>query len=253
MDTKRFVLLAQQLPGHPTIQPGSGSTVNITNSTTTTNSSAQTVNSTSSASVSGTIGVKFGPIGVSSTSTQQQQWTWSQTTTNAQQHGTSTISGASLGTKTPNYQDDVTIYWDTLYNTFLFRSKNSADGIPPQQPPSVQGTATSGGKRLANAYVTLKFANGTTTIVRTDADGNYSLRGAPAGSVTATVNGQTLTSSVVAPGKIARANLTPTVATGRRANDFARRRVGPQSLIDSSTSAAKGTERYPPACRTRAT
>ncbi len=207
VDTKRFVLLTQQLPGHPTIQPGSGSTVNITNTTTTTTSQAQTLTSTSSASVSGSIGVKFGPIGVTTTSQTQTQWTWSQTTTTAQQRGTSTISGASLGTKTPNYMDDVTLYWDTLYNTFLFRSKNSGDGIPPQQPPQASGTATSGGKPMPNTYVTLKFADGSTRIVRTDDSGHYSVRGAPAGNVTVIVGGKVVSSTVIASGKIARANL----------------------------------------------
>jgi hypothetical protein len=207
MNTQRFVILATQPPGTPSIQPGSGSAVNITNTTTTSSSGSQTINSNSSAAVQGSIGVKFGTVGVTTTTQTQQQWTWSQTTAHADQHGTSQISGATFGTKTAGYSDNVKVYWDTLYNTFLFRSNNYGDGTPPQQPPQVQGTATSGGKRLANTYVTLKFANGTTMIVRTDDQGHYSVRGAPAGALTASVSGKIVSSSVIAPGKIARANL----------------------------------------------
>jgi hypothetical protein len=203
-DSNRYVKLTQQLPGVPNIEAGHSSSVNITNSTTTTTSQSETVNSTSGASVSGSVGFKIGPIGVSTTTTTSQTWTWSQTSSRANSRGTSTIDQASFGTKTQGYMDNVTIYWDTLYGTFLFRSQNAGDGTPPEQPPQMEATMASGGQPQANQYVELTFANGQKRMVRTDAHGHFSVRGAPAGSVTMRVAGKIVGQETLGNGKMVR-------------------------------------------------
>lgn len=204
LDTKRYVKLTQQIPGVPSFQVGHSTSLNITNSTTTTTSQSETFTSTSGASVSGTVGVKFGPIGISTTTTTSQSWNWSQTTTAAQSRGTSTIDSASFGTKTAGYMDNVTIYWDTLYGTFLFRSQNAGDGTAPEQPPQMEATMATGGQPQGNQYVELTFADGSKRLVRTDASGHFSVRGAPAGAVTMRVAGKLVGTETLGAGRLVR-------------------------------------------------
>lgn len=121
-----------------------------------------------------------------------------------QSRGTSTIDSASFGTKTTGYMDNVTIYWDTLYGSFLFRSQNAGDGTPPEQPPQMAATMTTGGEPQPNAYVELTFADGSKRLVRTDAHGHFSVRGAPSGAVTMRVAGKVVGQETLGAGRVVR-------------------------------------------------
>jgi len=100
------------------------------------------------------------------------------TSSSKTQAATVTIGGPAYGYDGPV---DVQVYWDTVYNTFMFAF--------PEQAPDVSGAATTtAGKAVAGAPVTLRVGDRTLRTY-TDARGEYRFYDVPAGQAKITVEG----------------------------------------------------------------
>jgi hypothetical protein len=94
----------------------------------------------------------------------------SSSTTSSTQSAAVAIGGPAFGYSGPA---DVLVYWDTVYNSFMFAFPTAA--------PSLSGVATDKeGKPLANAEVTLALGKQTFRTF-SDAKGGYRFYGTPSG------------------------------------------------------------------------
>lgn len=156
-------------------------------------SSKTTDTQTAQASTGFTFNVSGGPpfFKVSESFGESNATTWSSSTSsgtvNTSQYNANTV----FSTTTVGFHDLIDIYFDTVYNTFVFVSETNGQGIPADEKPSISGTLTRNGKTLANSPVVVKFSNGTTREVFTNAKGIYRVYRAPEGAATVETIGRT--------------------------------------------------------------
>lgn len=200
LDTQRYVLLAgpgqspMQLdgpdnPSDDTVPQG----LPVTDSMTASDSHQETQTTTAGVGVTASGG--FGLF--KATVTANHQWTWSDSTSMGSSYGSSQTANVTLTSSTLRYHDLIDVYEDTRYHTFLFVSETSGNGIPPSEPPSVSGQATSGGRPLAHQLVTVRLADGSERRVFTNGQGFYRVFRAASGPAKIAIAGRTFDTRVV--------------------------------------------------------
>ncbi|HXW14398.1 MAG TPA: carboxypeptidase-like regulatory domain-containing protein, partial [Terriglobia bacterium] len=107
------------------------------------------------------------------------------TSTQSLQSASATVGGPAIGFSGP---PDVLVYWDTIYNSFMF-------AFPTTQPTATGSLLDSAGKPVANQAVTLT-AGGHMFKTLTNAKGQYRIYGAPNGNGSLGVKGQNFTVTV---------------------------------------------------------
>lgn len=120
--------------------------------------------------------------------TASMQWTNTNTTgssSSKSQSASVSVGGPSYGYTGPT---DVLVYWDTVYNTFMF-------AFPQDEPASTGLVQDASGKAVAQAEVKLTVGN-TTLKTYTDASGNYRFYDVPSGQAKVTAGGQSHTVAV---------------------------------------------------------
>ncbi len=147
-------------------------------------SSSQTNTQTTSAEVGFTV-TESGGFGdffkVSATEGESDTTSWSTSDSSGSNISKGITATATLSTTTVGYHDLIDIYFDTLYNTFVFASETGGLGIPTNEIPSVSGTLIRAGVPVANQPVVVTFSDGTSRQVFTNSRGVYRVYRAPAG------------------------------------------------------------------------
>lgn len=177
IDANRFLPTPQSFPYE---QPFSAADAAFTSSIATQNS----VNVTNTHTVQHQYGVAAtvsGGVAVTLKVASSLEWTNTNTmgtSTTSQQSATATVGGPAFGYKGPT---DVVVYWDSIYNTFMF-------AFPPD-PPAASGTLLdSKGKPVSYKPVTLTVGTHTFKTF-TNERGIYRFFGAPAGNGSLVVEG----------------------------------------------------------------
>lgn len=181
IDTTRYLPTTQSFPYNKPASDGTQplTTLDINNTTTTTSThQVQVQNTVTATFTQGMPNVlHFKEVG-------QLQWTYTNTygtSTTTTQTASVTIAGPGKDSQVP--YSDVLVYWDTVFNTFMF------DFAKDQ--PAYSGTVPSTqGMAVSNQTVTLTSGGKTYTTV-TDANGNYRFHHVPKGQATVKVKGQT--------------------------------------------------------------
>jgi hypothetical protein len=189
IDPNRFVPIPQSFPYQPP-ESASGSavlsTVNFQNTFTV--SSTHTVQNQYGVSVSISAGLNLGIFSASLKVTGSMEWTNTNslgTSSESLQSASATVGGPAIGFSGPS---DVVVYWDTIYNSFMFAF--------PSQPSTASGTLLdSAGSPVAHKPVTLT-AGGHTFKTVTNDRGQYRFYGAPGGDGSLAVDGQNLAVAV---------------------------------------------------------
>ena len=133
-------------------------------------------------SVSGSAG--FSVAFVSAELKASGSWEWTATSTQtatstATQSATATVGGPAAGY---TGSTDILVYWDLLYNCFMF-------AYPTEAPAAVGSVIGSDGMPAVNQEVTVT-SNGVAHSTFTDARGQYRLYGMTPGQATVTVAGR---------------------------------------------------------------
>lgn len=106
------------------------------------------------------------------------------------QTATVTVGGPAYGYAGPT---DVLVYWDTIYNVFMFAFAADA--------PVLSGQALDGnGKLMAHQEIRLT-AGPNTFVTMSDARGDYRFYGAPAGPAQLTIGAVTHPTTIQAPAR----------------------------------------------------
>ena len=185
IDPNRFLQLNQSFPYEP---PYSSSdtpptdTYAVSNTTTNTTTNTDQVQYGVSVTVSAGFG---GPFSASLKTTGSFEWTntaSSSTSSQSTQSATVTIGGPAYGYDGPV---DLLVYWDTIYNSFLF-------AFPPEAPAAAGVVADQSGKPAGHKAVTLTVGPNTLTGF-TDAGGEYRFYTSTSGQGQLSVEGQNFT------------------------------------------------------------
>jgi len=189
IDPNRFLATTQTWPYEPpdtagdppfTSSPTFQNTVTVTNTQTTQQQYA----------VSASVSAGFNLLIFQASLKVTTSWQWTNTnslgiTTISSQSATASIGGPAFGYTGPT---DVLVYWDTLYNSFMF-------AFPTESPAAVGTLLDSAGNPVANQAVTLT-AGGQTFKTLTNSKGQYRFYGAPAGNGSLAVGGQNVAVTV---------------------------------------------------------
>jgi hypothetical protein len=188
IDTNRYMETGQSFPYIPPYGPDDAVPVQTyTQENTITLSQSRSVEVQYGVSVTMTQGIE-GIFSLKETAS--MQWTNTNTTgtsSSSSQSASVSVGGPSYGYTGPT---DVLVYWDTVYNTFMFT-------FPQGEPTSTGVVQDKSGAAVANKEVTLTVG-GTTRKTYTDAYGNYRFYDVPSGKAKVTAAGQ---SREVAVGK----------------------------------------------------
>jgi hypothetical protein len=177
IDPKRFVQTTTTFPYQPPLSandPGSTFKFTLSNETGTTSSSTVENSYAVGAAIEG--GVDFVKLFTTKFKA-ESNFTWTGKSVNTSTSGSTEAASVTIGSPSFSYAGPVVlaVYWDTLYNSFLFA---------PAPDPTVRLTGTvldNNGKPAAGREVTLR-SGGTKRRTFTDAQGNYRFVGAPAGA-----------------------------------------------------------------------
>jgi hypothetical protein len=123
-------------------------------------------------------------------------WTWTNTASTQQSSGTSQSATAKIVSPSLSYQGptDIAVYWDTVYETFLF--------FPASGAPVLSGTVESVSGQLAQGADVVVRVGNRTVHAFTDRKGVYRVYGLPAGSASVSANGLTRTVSLGSGAKL---------------------------------------------------
>ena len=196
-DPKRFIQVTSlQLegPDHPGDSiPGQGTSVDDSQVACTTNTISQTIGAD--------FGVAVGPdlFGIGDKATMVHSVSWKNTNSAGNCNGASQTATVDLSTTTVDYHDVIDIYEDTVYHSFAYVSETQGFGLKVSSA-SVSGVVrNAAGKPVANQLIIVKFANGGTRRLFSNAQGNYRIFRAPPGPLTIT-SGNAVSTATFAPG-----------------------------------------------------
>lgn len=105
-----------------------------------------------------------------------------------------------LATTTVGYNDVIDIYEDSDYHTFTYVSESQGAGLSMSSLGVSGIVKNAAGKPAANQAIAVKFADGSTRRLFSDAQGNYRIFQVPAGPLTISAGGSARTVTFV-PGK----------------------------------------------------
>jgi len=186
-DPKRFIkIMSLQLDG-PDEQGGnlSGEGVSVDDSQVgcITNTISQTIGS----DFGGAVGVSFFGQGEKATIVDSLFWTNTNSAGNC--NGSSQTAVVDLSTTTVGFHDVIDVYEDSIYHSFAYVSETQGVGLPLPSAEVTGVVRDAAGKPVAKQLVTVKFANGSTRKLFSNAHGNYRIFKVPAGVLTITVGG----------------------------------------------------------------
>jgi hypothetical protein len=177
IDPNRFLPTPQSFPYEPPFSaadPVFTSSIATQNAVTVTNTHTVQHQYGVSASISGGIVVAL-------KAASSLEWTNTNsmgTSTTSQQSATATVGGPAFGYRGPT---DVVVYWDTIYNSFMF-------AFPPEAPAASGTVLDSTGKPVSYMPITLSVGPQTFKTFTND-KGQYRFYGAPGGNGSLTAQG----------------------------------------------------------------
>jgi hypothetical protein len=141
-------------------------------------------------SVMAETGFELGPFGSKLKLGGTLEWDYENTTESTTGH--SETASAKLSTSTVGFHDSVDVYFDSLFNSFMFASSgaSSMGKKASHKSPAIVGQVTRGGAPVSGEVVTIQLGNGTKRRVLTNARGGYRLTEAPAGTAKVQFGGQ---------------------------------------------------------------
>ena len=201
-DASRFIKITSlQLDGPDNAGvniPGEGSSVDDSQVACITNTISQTIG----ADFGGAVGVDF--FGQGEKATMVHSVFWRNTNSAGNCNGSSQTATVDLSTTTVGYHDVIDVYEDSIYHSFAFVSETQGIGLKVANA-DVAGIVKNGmGKPVANQPITIKFADGATRKVFSNAQGKYRIFRVPPGSMTITSGGLVSTANFVSGRPIAR-------------------------------------------------
>ena len=115
---------------------------------------------------------------------------WTSTSSVGNCNGSTQTALVDLATPTVDYHDVIDVYEDSVYHTFAYVSESGGAGFHADIA-DISGTLKdSAGKALANQSILIKFANGKTRTVFTNAQGVYRIFQVPPGKLQITAHNQ---------------------------------------------------------------
>jgi hypothetical protein len=156
--------------------PGQG--VNVTDSD---------VNCTTN-SVSWSLGANFGTsagidfFGASEKVTVVESVTWKDTSSVGNCNGATQGATVDLATPTVGFHDVIDVYEDSIFHGFAYVSETQGAGLPASDANISGAIKDAGGVPLANQLVVVKFADGSTRELFSNAQGNYRIFKVPPGA-----------------------------------------------------------------------
>ncbi len=181
--------------------PGQGTSVDDSH----VNCQAETISQTIGADFGGAVGVSF--FGQGEKATMVHSLSWKDTNSAGNCNGSSQTATVDLSTATVGYHDVIDIYEDSIYHSFAYVSETQGVGLKLASAGVIGIVKNSAGKPVANQLITVKFADGSTRKLYSNAQGAYRIFKVPRGQLTITAGGAVTTANFV-PGQEMQKQLT---------------------------------------------
>jgi hypothetical protein len=200
LDASRFIKITSlQLdgPDNPGDNlPGEGASVDDSKVVCITNTISQTIG----ADFGGAVGVDF--FGQGEKATMVYSVFWRNTNSAGNCNGSSQTATVDLSTTTVGYHDVIDVYEDSIYHSFSYVSETQGVGLKVADANITGLVKNSAGQPVASQLITIKFANGATREVFSNAQGKYRIFRVPPGSVTIASGGLVSTAKFVSGRRI---------------------------------------------------
>jgi hypothetical protein len=194
-DPRRFIKVTSlQLDGPDNTgdnPPGQGASVDDTQVACVTNTISQSIGS----DFGGAVGVDF--FGQGEKATMVYTVTWTNTNSAGNCNGASQTATVDLSSTTVGYHDVIDVYEDSIYHSFAYVSETQGVGLKVASADVTGVVKNSGGKPVVNQPITVKFADGSTREIFSNAQGKYRIFRVPPGTVTLTSGGSVSTAKFV--------------------------------------------------------
>ena len=202
LDPKQFIKITSlQLdgPDNPGDNiPGGGASVDDSQVGCITNTISQSIGS----DFGGAVGVSFFGQGEKATMVHSVFWTNTNSAGNCS--GSSQTATVDLSTTTVGYHDVIDVYEDSIYHSFSYVSETQGVGLKVADADITGVVKNSAGQPVPNQLITIKFANGATRKVFSNAQGKYRIFRVPPGSTTIMSGSLVSTANFVSGRPIAR-------------------------------------------------
>ena len=150
----------------------------------------------------GAVGVSFFGQGEKATMVHSVFWTNTNSAGNCS--GSSQTATVDLSTTTVGYHDVIDVYEDSIYHSFSYVSETQGVGLKVADADITGVVKNSAGQPVPNQLITIKFANGATRKVFSNAQGKYRIFRVPPGSTTIMSGSLVSTANFVSGRPIAR-------------------------------------------------
>ncbi len=169
------------------------------------NCQAETISQTIGADFGGAVGPTF--FGQGEKATIVNSLSWKNTNSAGNCNGSSQTATVDLSTTTVDYHDVIDVYEDSLYHSFAYVSETQGVGLKLASAGVTGIVENSAGKPVANQLITVKFADGSTRKLFSNAQGAYRIFRVPPGPLAIT-SGGSVTRADFVPGQEIRKQLT---------------------------------------------
>ncbi len=181
--------------------PGQGTSVDDSH----VNCQAETISQTIGADFGAAVGPTF--FGQGEKATIVDSVSWKNTNSAGNCNGSSQTATVDLSTATVGYHDVIDIYEESLYHSFAYVSETQGVGLKLSSANITGIVKNSAGRPVANQLMTVKFADGSTRKLFSNAQGAYRIFKVPPGRVTIASGGAVTTADFV-PGQEIKKQLT---------------------------------------------